>query len=586
MTAAQTVVEAFQATAKIDPSAVALRTPGDKVSVTWAEYAERVRKAAAGYAKLGVKKGDTVALMMTNRPEFAWADAGAMHLGAIAFSIYNTSSPEQIEYLFGNAENKIVVTETALLPVILGSGVALEHIICVDGKPEGATMTLDELLESGDPDFDFDAAWKAVTPDDVLTLIYTSGTTGPPKGVQLTHGNMMAIVHSAAQVVDVPFGARITSFLPAAHIADRATSQYFNATKGVQVTYVDNPRAIAEALPDARPTIWFAVPRIWEKIKMGIEAKVANEPSPVKKKLAGWALGMASKNAKAQLAGKSLGGLDALQYGLADKLVLSKVREALGMGELKWAWSGAAAIAPETLEFFMGLGIDVCELWGMSETGGGSTLNPPGKAKVGTVGPPLPGVEIKLAEDGEILVKSPGTMIGYRKDPEKTKETFTEDGWLMTGDIGTIDADGYLSIVDRKKELIINAAGKNMSPANIENTIKTTTPLAAAVAVIGDARPYNVALITLDPDAAVAYAEKAGIAADPAVLAKDPGLLAAIQQGVDAGNAKLSRVEQIKKFEVLPVFWMPGTDELTPTLKLRRKPIAAKYSAEIERLYS
>jgi long-chain acyl-CoA synthetase len=586
MSAPTTVCEAFQATAKIDPAAVALRTPGDKVSITWREYAERVEKAAAGLAKLGVKRGDTFALMLTNRPEFAIIDAAAMHLGATAFSIYNTSSPEQIEYLFGNAENKVVATETALLPVILASSVELEHVICVDGKPDGATITLEELEACGDPDFDFESAWKAVEGSDVLTLIYTSGTTGPPKGVQLTHANLMAISNAAMQVVEVNFGERITSFLPAAHIADRATSQYFSATRGVQVTYVADPRKVAEALPDCKPTIWFAVPRVWEKIKMGVEAKVAAEPSPVKKKLAGWAFGLAAKSAQAQLAGRSLGGLDAIQYSLADRLVLSKVKAALGMSELKWAWSGAAAIAPETLQFFMGLGIDVCELWGMSETTGAATINPPGKAKVGTVGPVLPGVEIRLAKDGEILVKSPGNMLGYRKDPEKTAETIDKDGWLSTGDIGTIDADGYLSIVDRKKEIIISATGKNMSPSNIENTLKVTTPLAATITVIGDNRAYNVALITLDPDAVAAYAEKAGLAADPAVLSKDPGLLAEIQKGVDAGNAKLSRVEQVKKFDVLPVFWMPGSEELTPTLKLRRKPISEKYAAEIEALYA
>jgi len=586
MSAPKTVCEAFQRTAKIDPGAVALRTPGDKVSITWREYAERVEKAAAGLAKLGVKRGDTFAIMMTNRPEFAVVDAAAMHLGATAFSIYNTSSPEQIAYLFGNAENTVVATETALLPVILASGVKLEHVICIDGKPEGATISLEELEASGDPDFDFEAAWKAVKPEDVLTLIYTSGTTGPPKGVQLTHANLIAIEEAAMQVVDVGFGERITSFLPAAHIADRATSQYFSATRGVQVTYVADPRAVAAALPDCKPTIWFAVPRVWEKIKMGIEAKLAAEPSPVKKALAGWAFGMAAKNGQAQLEGRRLGGLDALQFGVADRLVLSKVKAALGMSELKWAWSGAAAIAPETLQFFMGLGINVCELWGMSETTGGATINPPGKVKVGTVGPPLPGVQIRLAGDGEILVKSPGNMLGYRKDPEKTAETIDADGWLSTGDIGTLDEDGYLTIVDRKKEIIINAAGKNMSPANIENTLKVTTPLAATIAVIGDARAYNVALLTLDPDSAAAYAERAGLAADPAVLAKDPGLIAEVQKGIDAGNAKLSRVEQVKKFQVLPVFWMPGSDELTPTLKLRRKPINEKYAAEIEGLYT
>jgi len=443
-----------------------------------------------------------------------------------------------------------------------------------------------ELEAAGNPDFDFDAAWQAVEPHDVLTLIYTSGTTGPPKGVQLTHANLVETCRAAMEVVDVQYGDRITSFLPAAHIADRASAQYFQAIRGVQVTHVADPRAIAAALPDCRPTIWFAVPRVWEKIKLGVEAKLAAEPSPVKKALGGWALGMAAKSAQAQLAGRALSPVDRVQFALADRLVLAKIRAALGLDELKWAWSGAAAIAPETLQFFTGLGLNVCELWGMSEISGAGTLNPPGRARVGTVGLPLPATEVRLADDGELLFRGPGVMSGYRGDPEKTAEAIDADGWVHTGDVATIDADGYVTIVDRKKELIISAAGKNMSPSNIENTIKVTTPLLSAVAVIGDGRPFNVALVTLDPDAAAAYAEKAGVAADPAVLSKDPGLIAAVQAGIDAGNAKLSRVEQIKKFEVLPSFWMPGGDELTPTLKLRRRPISEKYAAEIERLYT
>lgn len=585
MSAPATVCEAFQQTARIDPDAVAIRTPGDAVSITWREYASRVKDITAGLAAIGVRRGDTVALMLTNRPEFALVDCGAMHLGAIAFSVYNTSSPEQLTYLFDNADAKIVVTETAFLPTVIASGIKFKHVIVVDGKPDGATLSLEELEAKGKPGFDFDAAWKAVQPDDILTLIYTSGTTGPPKGVQLTHANLIATCEGAMKVVDVQFGDRITSFLPSAHIADRASAQYFQAMRGVQVTHVADPRAVAAALPDCEPTIWFAVPRVWEKIKMGVEAKMAAESSPVKKALGGWAMGLAAKNGQAKLDGKSLNPIDAVQFVIADRLVLSKVREALGMGDLKWAWSGAAAISPETLKFFMGLGINVCELWGMSELTGAGTLNPPGKVKVGTVGPPIPGTEVKLAEDGEILFRGPGTMLGYRKQPEATAETII-DGWIHTGDVGTIDSDGYVTIIDRKKEIIINAAGKNMSPSNIENTLKVTTPLAATIAVIGEARPFNTALITLDPDAAAAFAEKAGISADPATLAKEPALLAAVQTGIDAGNAKLSRVEQVKKFEILGEYWAPGSEVLTPTLKLRRKPINEKYSAEIENLYS
>jgi len=586
MSTPATVCEAFQKTALIDPDAVAIRTVGDDVSITWREYAARVKSIAAGLSAIGVKRGDTVAFMLTNRPEFALVDCGAMHLGAVAFSVYNTSSPEQLTYLFDNADARTVVTETAFLLVVLASGIEFEHVIVVDGKPEGATLSLEELEGEGKPDFDFEAAWKAVEPGDILTLIYTSGTTGPPKGVQLTHANLMETCEAAMKVVEVEFGDRITSFLPSAHIADRASAQYFQAMRGVQVTHVADPRAVAAALPDCKPTIWFAVPRVWEKIKMGVEAKMAAETSPVKKALGGWAMGLAAKNGQAKLAGSRLSPIDAVQFGLADKLVLSKVREALGMGELKWAWSGAAAIAPETLVFFMGLNITVCELWGMSEVSGAGTLNPPGRVKVGTVGPPLPGSEIKLAEDGEILFRGPGNMLGYRKAPEQTADCLDSEGWIHTGDVGTIDADGYLTITDRKKEIIINAAGKNMSPSNIENTLKVTTPLAATITVIGDAKPYNVALVTLDPDAAAAYAEKAGVSPDPATLAKDAGLVAAIQAGFDAGNAKLSRVEQVKKFTVLGEYWLPGSEVLTPTLKLRRRPISAKYADAIEDLYS
>lgn len=585
MSDATTLCEAFQQTLTVDPGAVALRTAGDAVTVTWAEYGEHVRAVAAGLAALGYQRGDTLGIMLTNRPEFAWVDAGAMHLGMTPFSIYNTSAPEQVEYLFGNAGNRIAVTETALLPAILGSGVALDHLIVIDGKPEGATHTLAELEDLGSPDFDFEAAWRAVQPDDVLTLIYTSGTTGPPKGVQLTHRNLLAVLHGAEGVIEVHFGDRITSFLPAAHIADRASAQYFGLARGVQISYIADPKTIASALPDARPTIWFAVPRVWEKIKMGIEAKVAAAESPVKKKLGTWALAMGDKQGAALLAGEPLRGKDAAQYRLADKLVLSKVRSALGLDELRWAWSGAAAIAPETLSFFVGLGIDVCEIWGMSEIAGAGTINPPGRAKVGTVGPALPGFEMKIADDGELLFRGDCVMPGYRGDPDKTAEAIDSDGWLHTGDVGTIDADGYLTITDRKKELIISAAGKNMSPSNIENTLKVTTPLAATIVVVGDARPYNVALVTLDPDAAAVFAEKAGVAADPAVLAEHPALIAEIDKGITAGNAKLSHVEQVKRFTVLPEYWAPGSDVLTPTLKVRRKPISDRYSAEIEALY-
>jgi long-subunit acyl-CoA synthetase (AMP-forming) len=583
----RTVCAAFQRTVTLDPAAVALRTPGDAVSLTWREYDERVRRIAGGLHALGVRRGDTVGLMLTNRPEFALVDAAAMHLGAAPFSVYNTSAPEQVAYLFGNAGNRVVVCEAATIDVVAAAGDAvagLEHVVCVDADLPGS-MTLAALEETSEEGFDFDAAWRAVEPNDVVTLIYTSGTTGPPKGVQITHANVMAQVESLLGVVPAGFGDRITSFLPAAHIADRVSAQYFGCLLGVQITYVADARTIAAALTDCRPTIWFAVPRVWEKIKSAIEAKVDAEPDPDKQAAMRWALEVGREKARADLAGDGPSDRLAADHARAEAAVLSKLRAALGMDENRWAWSGAATIAPETLEFFMGLGIAVCELWGMSEITGVGTLNPPGRARVGTVGLPIPGVEVRLADDGELLLRGAIVTPGYRDDPERTAEAIDAEGWLHTGDVATVDADGYVTIVDRKKEIIVNAGGKNMSPANIENVLKVSCPLAAAVTVVGDARPYNVALVTLDQDAAAAYAAQHGLPADAAVLAQNPGVREALQAGIDEGNARLSRVEQVKRFEVLPSYWEPGGDELTPTLKLRRKPIAAKYADVIERLY-
>ena len=578
-----TVCAAFQRIVRERPDEVALRTPGDRVTLTWREYADRVRRVAAGLHAIGVRRGDTVALMLTNRPEFAVVDMAAVHLGATPFSVYNTSSPEQVAYLFGNAGNRVAICEAMTLDQVLGSEVPLEAVVVVDADRTG-TMTLEALEAAGDPDFDLDAAWQAVEPDDLATLIYTSGTTGPPKGVQTTHRHVVEQVRSICGMVEIMPGDSITSFLPSAHIADRVTTQYFGALMGVQVTYVADAKTIASALADLRPSIWFAVPRVWEKIKLALETKVAAEPDPDKQAAMRWALDVGRAKARADLADGPDEALLA-DHAKADAAVLSKLRAAIGLDRLRWAWTGAAAIAPDTQEFFRGLGVPLCELWGMSEVTGAGIVTPPEAPRLGSVGLPLPGMETRLADDGELFVRAPYLTSGYRNDPERTAEAIDEDGWLHTGDIATVDEDGYVRIVDRKKEILINAAGKNMSPANIENTLKVTCPMAAAITVVGDARPYVVALVALDPDWAAAYAEQHGLAADAAVLAQDEGVRALVQAGVDAGNARLSRVEQVKRFEVLPTYWMPGGDELTPTLKLRRKPISAKYSDVIDRLY-
>ncbi|MDQ3739617.1 MAG: long-chain fatty acid--CoA ligase [Actinomycetota bacterium] len=533
---ATTLCEAFQITASERPDQPAVRAPGDEGQLTFGELRARVERIARGLAGLGVGRGDTVGLMMLNRPEFHACDLGVLHAGGVPFSIYNTSAPEQISYLFGNAGNGVVITERMFLPAITAAGFD-GHVVLIDGGADDGATSLEELEAGGDDAFDVEAAWRAVEPDDLLTLIYTSGTTGPPKGVQLTHRNLMAMMRGYRELVGGTPGGRIVSFLPSAHIADRWGSHYQSlCVEGFTVTSIVDPRAVVAALPEVRPTVWGAVPRVWEKLKAALEANGVTDPAAL------------PEEARAAVRAKL--GLDAVERSIV----------------------GAAPTPVEVLEFFDALGLRILEVWGMSETSAISTINPPDRPRFGTCGVALPGVELRIADDGEVLVRGDHIMVGYRNDEAKTRETFTDDGWLMTGDIGEVDADGYLRIVDRKKELIINAAGKNMSPANIEARLKAAHPLIGQACVIGDGRPYNVALIVLDPDVAGG--------ADPSSFE------GTIASAVEEANSHLSRVEQVKRYTVLDSEWMPGGDELTPTMKLKRKPIAEKYAAEIEALYA
>ncbi|MEZ0366501.1 fatty acid--CoA ligase FadD11 [Mycobacterium sp. pUA109] len=581
-----TLCEAFQRTAAIDPDAVALRTVGDTQTLTWRQYAAQVRQVAAGLAGLGVSRGDTVSLMMANRVEFYPLEVGAQHVGAASFSVYNTLPAEQLNYLFTNAGTRVVICEEQYVDRIRASGAAIEHIVCIDGAPDGA-LSVDDLIAAGAPDFDFDATWRAVQPDDIITLIYTSGTTGNPKGVEMTHTNLLFEANALNAVLGVQFGDRITSYLPSAHIADRAMALYNQEVFGVQVTVVPDVRAIAAALPDVRPTIWGAVPRVWEKLKAAIEFAAENEPDEDRRLALQWALAIGAKRSAALIADQPVPEDVAAEWVTADELVLSKLRTKLGLDELRWAVSGAAPIPKETLGFFAGIGVPICEVWGMSELSCVASTTHPREARLGTVGKLLPGLESRIADDGEFLVRGPLVMRGYRKDPGKTAEAIDADGWLHTGDILEQDGDGYLRVVDRKKELIINAAGKNMSPANIENAILASCPLIGAMVTIGDSRPYNTALMVFDADSVGPYAARHGLSdASPAALAADPAVIAQIAAGVADGNTKLSRVEQVKRFRVLPTLWEPGGDEVTLTMKLKRRPISAKYAAEIEELYA
>jgi long-chain acyl-CoA synthetase len=585
---AATIAEAFRITAAERDGEVAIRTKQDAFSITWGELRERVDALAGGLAKLGVKRGDSVALLMTNRPEFHLCDLAAMMLGATPFSIYNTYTAEQIRYVVADADAKVLICEQQYLPQVRDARKELpnlEYVIVVDGEAPLGTLALSEV-EGSNPDFDVDAAVAQVKSTDVLTLIYTSGTTGPPKGVQLVHRNLLATVEGIEDLIEFPRDGRVVSWLPAAHVAERNAHHYLPIVFGLQITCCDDPREVLSYLPEVRPSWFFAVPRIWEKLKAGLETMIAGQPEERREQLQG-ALDAAVRKVRLEQAGEAVPSELAEQVAAADAEIFSGLRAMLGLDQVVAINVGAAPTPVEVLEFFHAIGLPLAELWGMSETCGAGSVNPPSKIKLGTVGPPAPGIEIKLDTDGEVLVKSEVVMLGYRNLPDKTAEAFTEDGWLRTGDIGAFDEDGYLSIIDRKKELIISAAGKNMSPANIEATIKSSSPLIGQACCIGDRRPYNSALIVLDADFAPAWAAQQGIEGTSLeTLAGDERVRTAIQEAVDAANVKLAKVEQIKKFEIVQGDWLPGGDELTPTMKLKRKPIAEKYESAIEEMYS
>ena len=585
---AATLAEALRRTAASHPDMVAVRTPDDGVTLTWSELLARVDALAGGLAQLGVQRGECVAIMLSNRPEFHIADLATVTLGATPFSIYVTYPANEIEFLIADSAARVAIVEQAFLPVVLEARQnlpGLEHVIVVDGEAPEDVLALDDV-EGSDPGFDGAAACARVSRDDVATLIYTSGTTGHPKGVQLTHHAVMFTAKGVREVIEFPVGARVISWLPAAHIAERMAHHYIPVIYAGNVTCAPNPREVLSYLPGVRPNWFFAVPRIWEKLKAGLETMQAAQPEEQRKPVQA-ALAAATERVRLRQQGKPVPPELEARVAKADEELFSKLRAMLGLDQLVAVNVGAAPTPVEVVEFFHAIGIELAELWGMSETCGTGTCNRPGQVKIGSVGPPSPGVELKLAADGEVLCRGEFLMSSYRNQPEKTAEALDADGWLHTGDIGTIDEDGFLTIVDRKKEIIINAAGKNMSPANIEAAIKTSSPLIGQACCIGDGRSYNTALIVLDADFAPVWAQQNGLGEHSLEdLAGEATMVAAVQAGIDAANARLARVEQIKKFTIVRGDWLPGGDELTPTIKLKRKPIAAKYADAIEQMYA
>ena len=581
---ARTMTEAFRLTVEDHPDRVAVRTKDDEVSLTWAQLRDRVDALAGGLAGLGVGRGDTVALMLGNRPEFHIADLAAMTLGAAPFSIYPTFTAGQIAFVVGDAGAKLAIVEESYLERFREARAqlpALETVIVVDGAGGGGTVAWDDV-EGADRGFDAEPHWRAAEPEDVLTLIYTSGTTGPPKGVQLVHRNIMAAVLVADDVIRFPDGSKVISWLPAAHVAERNAHHYLPIVFAMTITCCPNPREIVAYLPAVKPTWFFAVPRIFEKLKAGLEGHLSTQGEQT----VGW-LTAARRKVELEQAGEPVPDDVAATAAEGDEQLFSGLRAMLGLDEAISINAGAAPTPRDVLVFFHAIGIPLAELWGMSETCGVGAVNPPERVRIGTVGPPSLGVEMRLAEDGELLVRGDVVMTGYRNQPEKTAEALDSDGWLHTGDIAEFDEEGYVRIVDRKKEIIINAAGKNMSPANIESALKGAGPIIGQIAVIGDARPYNTALVVLDSDFAPAFAAQQGLEGRSLEdLAEEEAIRTAVQAAVDKGNAELARVEQVKKFTILRGDWAPGGDELTPTMKLKRKPIAEKYAGEIEAMYS
>jgi long-subunit acyl-CoA synthetase (AMP-forming) len=579
--------QAFRATAERRPDEIALRTLGNAVTMTWRAYVERVRDVAAGFHELGLRKGQTVALMLGSRPEFNIADAAALHVGAIPFSIYNTSAPEQISHLLHDADPNLIVAEPGFVDALDRAGANRSRLVLVDRDPTDELLGLQAVADEGRrSSVDVTALAHEISPDDVACLIYTSGTTGRPKGVRLTHANLISEVRCFTAVAPLREGARTVSYLPSAHIADRITTHYAGLMLGFEVTKCPDLGQLSEHLLD-RPPHWFVgVPRVWEKIQAGIEAEIERAPDSA----TGRALrrGIAAGLERIRAASLRLPLETSLEeaWSEAESDVLRPLRQRLGLDALEVCIVGGAPTPVPTLQFFAAIGIELLEVWGMSETCGIGTVVPPGTYRRGTVGQPLPGTEMRLAHDGEMLIRGPNVTVGYHHQPQATREAFDGDGWFHTGDVGTVDDQGFFTIVDRKKELIINSAGKNMSPAMIESRVKAASPLIGQACVIGDARPYNTALIVLDPVAVDGFASRFGRGgSDLADLATDPNVQAAIADAVRVANERLSRVEQVKRWTVLPHEWVAASDELTPTMKLRRRPIAEKYAAEIALMY-
>ena len=588
-TNSRTIADLLPKAAEQYGSKVAVRyKEGDEwISKTFDEVREIIRPLAFGLVTLGVEKGDRVAILGNTRPEWTYFDFAALSIGATVVPIYQTNSPEECRYVLENSDSKVVVVEDAeqleKVRQVRDRLPQLEQIVMMTGGAEDAT-SMDDLAAKGAGGDN--AAWKtlyeAVTPEDICTFIYTSGTTGPPKGCIISHGNYRAMLDMVNDVSVIEDEDIAYLYLPLAH-SFALLIQFGTFDLGTTLAYWErDPLKILPNLAELKPTYFPSVPRIFEKIYTAATSAIEKEGG-LKKKIFDWAIKTGAKMREVERSGRRPGFLLQRQYDFADKKVLSKIRGLFG-GRIRLAVSGAAPINPEILRFFDAAGVLVLEGWGMTETSTAATISTPDDFKVGAIGKPFPGCEVKIADDGEILVKGPNVFQGYHKNPEATSETIV-DGWLHTGDLGEIDSQGFIKITGRKKDIIITAGGKNITPANLEAEIKQH-PLVSQCVVVGDRRPYLVALVTLDPEEAVKYAQENDLPEDPAQLAQNADVKASIEAHVDKINENFARVEQVKKIAILTQDLSQESGELTPTLKVKRAVVAQKHEDAIEQLYA
>ncbi len=588
-TKSATLADLLPRAAKLYGSAPAIQfKDGEQwVKRSFVEVEETVRKLALGLVDLGVVKGDKVSILANTRPEWTYVDFAALSIGATVVPIYQTNSPAECQYVLENSDAKVIVVEDdeqlEKIRAVRDQLPLLEQVVRMTGAGDDA-ISLEDLAARGDTrdDGEWERLWQAVTPEDICTFIYTSGTTGPPKGCVISHGNYRAMLNMVNDTSVIESEDVTYLYLPLAH-SFALLIQLGSFDLGATIAYWErDPLKIMPNLAELKPTYFPSVPRIFEKIYTLATSSMEKEGG-LKKAVFDWSIRVGGKVRELERSGRQPGFLLSKQYEFADKKVLSKIRGLFG-GKLRLAVSGAAPISPDILRFFDAAGVLVLEGWGMTETSTAATISSPDDFKIGTIGKPFPGCEIKIAEDGEILVKGPNVFQGYYKNDEATRETIV-NGWLHTGDLGTIDADGFITITGRKKDIIITAGGKNITPANLEGEIKQH-PLVSQCVVVGDRRPYLVALVTLDPEEAAAYAKEHALPEDPAQLAANGSVREAIEAHLAKVNEKFARVEQVKKIAILPEDLSQESGELTPTLKVKRAVVADKHQHEIEQLYA